>query len=337
MTSITKIAKYLQIAPSTVSRALKKPQLVSLQTRDRVLKAAEQMGYLKQLRDSVSVANVTESNRLIGVLVADLTTTFSNKIVKAIHDYLDEHDYAAIVGCHYEKASIESRLLKQWSSFNLEGLIVMPTSRFSQTLSSAYANTPIVMVDRNDTSNLRCDSVTEDNHYGIEQAIDYLLELGHERILLISGSENVFTFKERVEAAKSHYPKIEVVELDAHSYDELFIGAFEATNLVTMPSNDKVTAIIGANNAITSGVLYALNLKQVKLAKDISIISYGDNPWCRFFPTPITAIVQPTEEMGRVAAKTLIERINGKTDAPIHHCLKSMLLRRASTSVATKN
>lgn len=103
-TTICKIAEQLNIAPSTVSRALKKPQLVSLETRDKVLQAAMKLGYLKQLRDNCAIANIPEKNSLIGVIVADLSTTFANKIVKAIYDFLDENNYSAIVGSHYENS-----------------------------------------------------------------------------------------------------------------------------------------------------------------------------------------------------------------------------------------
>jgi len=61
-------------------------------------------------------------------------------------------------------------------------------------------------------------------------------------------------------------------------------------------------------------------------------LSYGDSNWCRFYPTPITSIAQPTEELGLMAAKTLVDRINGKKDPSERISLKSMLLRRASSS-----
>ena len=132
-----KIAKELGIAPSTVSRALKKPDLVSLDTRHKVLQMAEKLGYLQKLRDDATAATATN---LIGVIVADLTNSFSNQIVKAVHDTLENSGYSAIVGCNYEQSSIENRLLKQWASLNLKGLIIMPTAKFSKTINSVDAN-----------------------------------------------------------------------------------------------------------------------------------------------------------------------------------------------------
>ena len=335
MANITEIAKALGIAPSTVSRALKKPELVSLDTRHKVLQMAEKLGYLQKLRDDATAATATN---LIGVIVADLTNAFSNQIVKAVHDTLENSGYSAIVGCNYEQSSIENRLLKQWASLNLKGLIIMPTARFSKTINSVEANYPIVLVDRN-SEDLSFDSVIEDNRYGASQAIEHLRELGHDRIVFITGARRVYTFNERclgVEStnqAATNSSSVQIEEIDAESYDELFIGAFEKTNILMMKNKAlRPTAIVGANNAITAGILYALNLKDFKIPTDVSVVSYGDSDWCRFYPTPITSMCQPVDEMGREAASILLERIKGKQGDPEKICLKSMLLRRASSS-----
>lgn len=335
MANITDIAKELGIAPSTVSRALKKPELVSLDTRHKVLQTAEKLGYLQKLRDDATAATATN---LIGVIVADLTNSFSNQIVKAVHDTLEDSGYSAIVGCNYEQSSIENRLLKQWASLNLKGLIIMPTARFSKTINSVEANYPIVLVDRN-SEDLSFDSVIEDNRYGASQAIEHLRELGHERIVFISGARRVYTFNERCLGAEvattaiGTSANVQIEEIDAESYDELFIGAFEKTNILMMKNRTlRPTAIVGANNAITAGVLYALNLKNFKIPNDISVVSYGDSDWCRFYPTPITSMCQPVDEMGREAASILMDRIKGKKGDTEKVCLKSMLLRRASSS-----
>ena len=81
MSNILHIAEKLGIAPSTVSRALKKPEMVSLDTRRKVLQVAQELGYLQKLRDNAAVVS-GGGNRLIGVIAADLTNAFSNQIVK---------------------------------------------------------------------------------------------------------------------------------------------------------------------------------------------------------------------------------------------------------------
>jgi DNA-binding LacI/PurR family transcriptional regulator len=329
MANITEIAHRLKIAPSTVSRALKKPSLVSLETRHKVLQMAEQLGYLQKLRDEATVAT---SSKLIGIITADLTNSFSNQIVKSVHDTLEAAGYSAIVGCNYEHSGYENKLLKQWASLNLLGLIVMPSAKFAKTVSNIELNMPIVLVDR-DCPELPYDSVIEDNRFGAMQALEHLTSLGHSRIAFISGSRSVYTFDERCKGIEESAINAEIYALDSDAYDDLVIGAFEQTNIIMMRNkNQRPTAIIGANNAITSGILYALSLKNFKIPDDVSVVSYGDSNWCRFYPTPITSICQPVEEMGRVAANLLLERISGKAHVQERICLKSMLMRRASTT-----
>lgn len=82
--------------------------------------------------------------------------------------------------------------------------------------------------------------------------------------------------------------------------------------------------------------MYALSLKGLKIPADVSVIAYGDSEWCRFYPTPITSVCQPVEEMGRVAANLLLNRIEGKPLSQQKICLKSMLMRRASTANINK-
>ena len=326
--NITLIANELKIAPSTVSRALKKPEMVSPETRQKVLKAAEKLGYLQKLRDNATVGT---SHNLVGVIVADLTNFFSNQIVKAVNDLLLENKISTIVGCTYENSALESNLLKQWAGLNLKGLIVMPTNKFSKSMSVLGDKMPVVLVDREDHS-IKCDTVIEDNCQGSFQALEYLRELGHKKIAFISGNHNVYTFAERCRGAEQSPLEVETIELKAQGYEELYIEAFEQTNIMLMRSvSSRPTAIVGANNAITAGVLYALSLKGLKIPQDMSVISYGDNDWCRFYPTPITSVCQPVEEMGRTAAQLLLDRIQEPTRDFSKVCLKSMLLNRAST------
>ena len=329
MVNISQIAEHLGISPSTVSRALKKPDMVSLETRHKVLNAAEKMGYLQKLRDDITVAS---SSKLIGVIAADLTNSFSNAIVKSVTDYLDSKNYSVIVGCNYEHSSLEAKILKQWAPLNLRGLIIMPTAKFSKTVANDFIDMPVVLVDRH-IDELNFDSVIEDNMGGVQQALEYLQELGHEKIAFISGSKKVYTFSQRCAGVEQSGVKAEIHEIIADSYEELFVGAFEQTNILMLRAkSSRPTAIVGANNAITSGILYALNLKDFKIPNDVSVVSYGDSNWCRFYPTPITSVCQPVDEMGRIAASMVLERINGSKEKINNVCLKSMLLRRASTS-----
>ncbi len=331
MANITEIAKALGVAPSTVSRALKRPDLVSLKTRQDVLKKAEELGYLKKLRQD---ASNTGTGKLIGLMVADLSNIFSAHIVKAVSDFFSEQrGCSVVIGCSYEQPACEQRLLKSWSGLNLEGLIVMPTPKFEQSVSSLGGLLPLVLVDRPTGRGDKYNCVTEDNRDGAGQGMEHLLELGHQRIAFISGSRKVYTFDERCKGAAQACPEAEIIEIQADSYDNLFSGAFDETNILMMRRKaSRPTAIFCANNALTAGALYALSLKNISIPGDISVIAYGDSDWCRFYPTPITSLRQPVEAMGTMAAQLLLERMDSPGAVPQITALKSMLMKRASAA-----
>lgn len=328
--TITDIAKALDISPSTVSRALKNPKLISIKTRDLVLKKAQELGYISKLRQS---AFASENSKIIGIIVADISNAFNNKLVKSLMDVFSANDYSVILGTSYEDPLIENKILRQWLDFGLCGLVVMPTEKFIHSYSQTNLNIPVIQIDRCfDTENL--DSVTEDNVYGASLAVEYLLSLNHKRIAFISGDNSVFTFSQRCKGAlQSGKDNVEIISLTSKAYEDLYIGAFEKTNFLMMRGRARrPTAIIGANNAITSGIVYALNLKGIKIPDEVSVISYGDSRWCRFFNPPITAVVQPVEQIGTIAANNLIKRITLEDSKVEQVCLQSMLLTRASTS-----
>ena len=329
MANITTIAKSLGVSPSTVSRALQKPQMVSAKTRHLVLHAAKEQGYLNKLaKDSYSLQTPSS---LIGILVADLTNSFSNMIVKTVQDFAYSKNYSVVVGCTYEQNALETQLLKQWDCLNLKGIVVMPSQGFAVTYKSFDSGIPLVTVDRA-LADLSCDSVVVNNKGGMEQILDHLTALGHKKIVVLSGSRKVYTFSERADAAQNYSDDIEVIDINAVEFDELYMGAFEQTSILLMRhGGNRPTAIVGANNAITAGILYALNLKGIKVPDVISVVAYGDSKWGRFYPTPVTSLRQPVEEMGTIAARLLFERINGKTGDFEHICLEPMLLTRAST------
>lgn len=332
MASITTIADELGISPSTVSRALQRPQMVSAKTRHAVLQAAKKQGYLDKLNKDKGNSPVEP---LIGVLVADLSNSFSGLIVKSIQDQAYLRNYSVVVGCTYEQPALEKQILKQWEALDLKGIVAMPSQGFCEAYGSLNSDIPLVLVDRT-MAQLNCDSVIVDDCEGMEQIIEHLLSLSHENIVLLSGNRSVYTFKERAQAALA-YANVKVIDINAVKYEELYMGAFEQTSILMLrPKSLRPTALIGANNAITAGILYALNLKGIKVADDISVVSYGDSEWCRFYPTPVTSIRQPIEEMATTAANLLFDRINGNLDEFKQVKLAPMLLARASTALLTK-
>ncbi|MBU3826662.1 MAG: LacI family transcriptional regulator [Candidatus Anaerobiospirillum merdipullorum] len=326
MAGVVSIAKALNISPSTVSRALSRPGMVAPKTRELILQEAKKQGYLSE-----NVAPFLSAQPpCVGVLLADLNNTFSARILNAVLEVIYSSDYNAVVGSSNEDPLKESHQLKQWQSLNLKGLIAMPTANFAK----AYAhltNVPLILVDR-DVPELNATRILVDNEAGAKLCIEHLLQQGFNKILLVSGSHNVYTFKKRSEAAKLAYPDIECIELKAVSYEELYMGAFELMNVLMLRTRDKrPNAIVACNNALAAGLLYAINLKQLKMPDDIALVSFGDSEWARFYPTSISALRMPAEDLGRMAAEEMLTLLSQDNYRFNTRLLSPMLMPRASS------
>lgn len=334
MVGIVSIARALNLSPSTVSRALARPDMVAAHTREAILREAQKQGYLHKAMTS---PGRPVNPPAIGVLLADLNNNFSSLILNAVLDVISSSEYFAVVNTSSEDPLRESRILKQWERMNLAGLIAMPTAGFLKAYQNFLPHVPVVLVDR-DVPELSCSKVLVDNDAGAKLCIEHLLQQGHSRILFVSGSHHVYTFKKRSEAARRAYPSVEIAELKAVSYEELYMGAFELLNMMLLrPRAQRPTALVAANNALAAGLLYALNLKQLKMPDDLALISFGDSEWTRFYPTSVSALRMPADDLGRMAAEQMLAQLQHGRDEAGHHAeresimISPMLMPRAST------
>jgi DNA-binding LacI/PurR family transcriptional regulator len=194
------------------------------------------------------------------------------------------------------------------------------------------AGIPIIEVNRQREINL-LDSVLHDNYRGVQQVIHYLLDLGHKRIAIISGSTSTTTGLER----SSSYQNILVqagIELDQ---DLIKIGSFTraygeqaVSELLDLPNPP--TAIFAASNRITLGVLNMLNQRNIRVPADISVAGFDDSEWMSVWNPPITTVGIAINEMTQLAVDLLHRRITKELTStkPIAYRLGVSLVIRES-------
>lgn len=319
MAKIVQIAQELGVSAATVSRALSRPEMVARATRERVLQKARELG----VDIPCTYNDMAEGRNMIGVIIADLTNNFSAGILKTISILAEQDGLQVMLGVTNESPTIERKIISEFNQYNLRGLIAMPVGGNIIPLIECRN---VVAVDRLFTGR-ETKSVLLNNSKAVELAYDHLRAKGHKHIAYLSGRDSLFTFHERLQKARS-YSEMECIELDALEYNDLYTKAFELTNiLLSRPEDQRPSAILASNNAITSGVAYSLTLRNVAMPSQMALVSIGDPDWCRFFPTPITTIKLPEEEMG-MAAYELLKR----SDEPnLQRVIEPLLLPRSSS------
>jgi len=217
------------------------------------------------------------------------------------------------------------------------GILIAPAREESPTISEAFTNgLPIVIVDRQMTD-IQIDTVLVDNFKGSLSAVRHLIELGHEKIGVISGPLYLTSGRERY---AGYLQAMSDAHLEVRSNLTRF-GDYRQSSGYTLAlelftSSDPPTALFVANNVMTLGALNAIHQIGRKIPDEIAVIGFDDLPWAVSLNPPLTTIAQPTFEIGTKAAELLLARIANGTRPPRTVRLNTSLIVRESCGALRK-
>jgi len=322
------VARRAGVSTATVSRALTGSTHVSPQLQQRVLRAVEELNYRPS---RVARSLRTRTSRILGVIVSDIRNPFFTSLVRGIEDIAHASEYSLILCNSDEDPAKEELYIHVLSAEKVAGAIVVPIREDSTACNTLIENgIPIVAVDRR-LEHVNADTVMLDNVQGAYMAVSHLVQEGCSRIGLIGGPLHTTTGKERLEGYKkalAHHG----IELDE---DLIKIGNYKqvsgynlACELLRM--DDAPTAIFAANNMMTLGALQAIHDQGLSIPQDIALVGFGDMPWAEVLNPALTAVAQPTYELGCTAANVLLRRIAHRNLETVEIRLDPVLVVRES-------
>ena len=322
--NIDDVARRAGVSTATVSRYL----------RGERVRAAEAVGRaISDLRyQPTHAARALRSgiHYAIAVVVPDITNPFFAALVKGIESVFRPGPYSVLLSDTDESSEIEDEVLEDVVG-RVDGIILVPaTERESLSLRPARIGVPTVLVDRDVPGEF--DRVMVDNVGGAAQAADYLVELGHRKIAMISGPLNTLPGRERNDgflqalerAGIEMRPEYDVVADFRES------GGYNAMlQLLALPAVP--TAVFCANNLMTLGTLKALQAMRISVPKQISVLGFDDLETASLLDPPLTVIDRPMVDQGVLAARLLFSRLD-KSDAGDcqHVVLPTRLVKRQS-------
>lgn len=328
MSSIQDVAALAKVSTATASRALSRPEMVADGTRKRVMKAAQQLGY----QPNVLARSLRQrETRTIGLIVADILNPFHALLAKGVQDTAEEQGYVTFLFNSDEQPEKEARAIDTLRGHLPQGLIVVPTSGTREHLKT-LPNLPVVELDRV-SGNPQASTVTVDNVGGARAATDHLIGLGHRRIGLIVGQQDISTAVERQAGyhdalkAAGLSPCPELMRSGQHREDD---GSRAATELLSMPAGKRPTALFVGNNEMTVGAVLAARELGLRIPEDLSIVGFDDSRWAQTMWPPLTVIAQPAYELGVHACEQLFGLLRG-AGRPAHLQLSTELIIRHST------
>lgn len=319
---IKQVALQAGVSPGTVSNVLNRPERVAAETRLRVQKAIEEMGFVRNGSASTLRAG---QGRTIGLMVLDLGNPFFTDMARGVEDVVSERGYAVILCNSSESAAREERNLRMLAEQQVRGVLVTPVDDAAGRLDRLRdRGIATVMLDHTATRTSQC-SVTVDDVAGGKLATDHLLARGARHIAYITGPLSIRQCADRRTGA---HRALRAAGLDDGALRDLVTpvmspraGQEAAERLLaegTLPE-----AIFCANDLLAMGVLRALLQAGVRIPDEVALIGYDDIEFTAAAAIPLSSVRQPTYQLGRIATELLLD----ECDNPEGHAHQQVMFQ----------
>ena len=311
MPTIYDVAKRAGVSAMTVSRVINGKKDVKPETRERVLKAIEEIGYVP---NSLARSFVLQRTRTIGLVITDITNPFFTTLARGVEDTAMRNQFSVIFCNTDEDPEKEVLYLELLARKRVDGVILASASGKRTPLKSILIrNIPVVLIDREIEGLDDVDIVKGDSVYGAYLLTKHLIELGHRRIGIIVGSKNISTAEDRVEGYKRALKDAgipldeQLIKFGKYSRESGYSFTKELLNLENPPS-----AIFGGNNFIAVGAMMAIRDMGLRVPENIALVSFDDIESLSLVYPFFTVVTQPAYSMGVIATELLIRRIEDK-------------------------
>ncbi|MEW9674811.1 LacI family DNA-binding transcriptional regulator [Lentibacillus sp. L22] len=327
MATIQEVAAKANVSVATVSRYLNNPDVVAKTTAEKVEEAIKALNY----EPSILGRNLRKSeSKLLIVLIPSISNPFYTEIINGIEDTAIEKGYNILL------CQTDSNPNREAIYFNLirnrlaDGIISMDPTVNRDKLIEISKEYPLVQCSEYDENGI-ISFVTINNELAAYQAVQYLTNIGHERIALINSDEKFLYARERKqgylramkESGINPHPNwiftTENLEFDS--------GRQAMKNL--LGQNERPTAVFAVSDILAIGALKEIHASELSVPKDIAVVGFDKINFSNMTHPTLTTVAQPMYQMGSMSANMIINKIKGKKTESI--ILDHELVIREST------
>ena len=302
------VATRAKVSQSAVSRTFTPGGSVSKQTRERVLKAANELGYRP---NALARAMISGRSKLIALLAAYLDNQFYPVVLERLSRALQAHGYHVLL--FMTEPGKQDDVVQQMLQYQVEG-VVMASATLSSDLARecALAGIPVVLFNRRIASS-PASSVTTNNVEGGRLAAEFLVKGGHQRIAYIAGIEDSSTNLDREAGFVNGLTAAGRTMFNRAVGGYTFEGATDAARRLFKRA-DKPDAVFVANDHMAFAVVDVLRDElKLDLPSDVSVVGYDDVPAAAWGGYRLTTVSQPIDQMTEVTASILLEQIDNQS------------------------
>jgi DNA-binding LacI/PurR family transcriptional regulator len=332
--SLKELAEHLGLSPATVSLVMNRSSVadsIPQETKDRILAAAKKFKYRPNF-----FARSLRARRsfTIGVIVPEVSDGYSASVMSGVEDYLLNQGYFYFVASHRHRADLIDEYPRLFVERSVDGIIAVDTPwRLPLSI-------PVVTVSgHNQVRGVT--NIVLDHGRAAEVALQHLCDLGHRRIAFIKGQE--FSSDTEIRWASIEKTAQElglaicsrlVAQLQGDSPSPE--PGYEATKKL-LASRKPFTALFAFNDMSAMGAIRALREAKLRIPDDVSVVGFDDIQSAAYQNPGLTTVRQPLREMGRIAAETLLRRIQSGTSGQRGETMVEPKLMVRGTTCAAKS
>ncbi|QOV34654.1 LacI family DNA-binding transcriptional regulator [Streptomyces ferrugineus] len=319
------VAARVGLSTASVSLVLRGIPGPSERTRQRVLKAAAELGYRP---DRTASALASRRSRLLGVMV-DVHSAFQAELVEHLHTTAEQVGYDLVLSTQ-TRTRDESTAVETLLAFRCEALILLGPVAPASALADLDRKAPVVCVGRRITG-ADLDVVRSADDAGVGQVVDHLVGLGHRAIAHVDGGKGVIATDRRrgYRSAMRRHGLDERIRILHGDHTE---EAGEKAARQLLDSGDLPTAVVAYNDRSAIGLLTAFRAAGVDVPGAVSVVGYDDDTLSRLSCFNLTTVSQEAEEQAREAVVAVVERLDQERTAPREIVLAPSLVVRGTTT-----
>jgi LacI family repressor for deo operon, udp, cdd, tsx, nupC, and nupG len=326
---IKDIAARAGVSIATVSHAFRNPGRVSDATRNRVLAAADEIGYSP---NSLAASLRTARSGNIVAIFPDIAYSHNARIIKAIEKVAQSRGYSVLLGDTQGSAEREREFAAMARSRQADGIILMSHRVPFNMENQSYDDIPPLVSGCEFTGYDGFPMVAIDDFQASIDATRHLIDYGHREIAVITGDKESTSTKDRLRGFRKAMADAGLAPKDnLMLYGSYTLEFGESATETLMLQKQRPSAIFCFSDEIALGCMYALRQHHFLVPEDISVIGFDNIPFAKYFAPPLTTIAQPTKAIGTLCAELLFELIDGKTPDVLRHVLPHELIIRDST------
>lgn len=331
--SVVDVAARAGVSLGTVSNVLNRPDRVAPATRDRVMQAIRELGFI---RNEAARQLRAGRSRTIGLVVLDVGNPFFTDLAKGVEITAAASGLSVLLCNSNDDDDREQHYLSLLQEQRAFGILITPVGKVTPAMEAIRrSGTPVVLVDRG--SNRRQCSVSVNDRFGGELAVSHLISQGHKRIGFVGGPMSINQVSERLAGARAAMylaglPEDALVVVETSRLD-VASGRATGDQLAAMPASRRPTAVFCANDLLALGLLQDTTRRQKSVPGDMAIVGYDDIDFAAAAAVPLTSVRQPRAQLGRAAMELLLEEAS-QADGHQHRQIvfEPELVVRESTS-----